>query len=113
MKKLVAPGVSLIQGGHSFRTAHKFIPWCKSDPTALPGVAVLAGLPGYNAYVACTLKSGQRYAYAFFTAPYNTPCEQYLATFHQYPSANGRVGYFGEWFNYVSRKNVYGKAPIT
>ena len=64
-------------------------------------------------YSAFQLKDGQTYHYP--TVFFNTYDDAYnwVSTFEKYQSANGYVGWFGEWFNGVAIGLAFDKVNLS
>lgn len=103
MKKLVAPGRSLILSQPKFRRGRNFNPW-PSHGSSGQNISVGGFADGnWSPYFLTNLKDGSEF---FYVAPgeLNTPAS--VAFYYEYTkfvSANGFVGYIGEWYNFSFR----------
>ena len=113
MKKLVAAGRVLIIAQPKFRLHGRFVPW----PTKGGGAMIINGMGVSSAHLApsfdSNLKSGERFIYC---APGFLNAEQNVSFYQQrsvWVSANGRVGYTGEWFNGSFRGRIIHKFTVS
>jgi hypothetical protein len=103
MKKLVSPGLTLIVSQYSFSRRRRFDPWCthghfhsdwETEPYSSHDWALAASF---------TLSDGHDYLYAWGHFPNESAAAGFFLAYQKFQSANGRVGFIGEWFNSICR----------
>jgi hypothetical protein len=113
MKKLVAPGVSLITSHPRFGKGRRFQKW-PTHAVFFGGIFV-EPLGSVLHTIECDfrLKDGHLYFYGYGVFQSTQQAGNSLNSYHSFQSANGRVGYLGEWFNSILRGqcNQKIKAP--
>ena len=109
MKKLVAPGVVLIVRQFGFSRRGKFDPWCTHGHFDFDWQFDTNSTGSWSVVCSFELADGYGWGYNYGDYPNRDAAVNFFNGAATYPSANGRVGYIGEWFNSVLRNQVTEK----
>jgi hypothetical protein len=109
MKKLVAPGVSLITSHPRFGKGRRFQKWHTHSAGALV-FPIFGGASGtWYSLLGGTLKDGTYFLWPHFASSDIQKVEQFQESYRTFISANGYVGFQGEWFNCYARGLTFDK----
>ena len=112
MKKLVSPGVVQIISQPKFSRGRLFVPWTRwagSDAAVYPPTF---DIPPNSITGNFTLLSGERFAYDYGVFSSAVEARAFFYSYKTFQSANGRVGYIGEFFNFSMRAMGANKRRI-
>lgn len=112
MKKLVSPGVVQIISQPKFSRGRLFVPWTRwagSDAAVYPPTF---DIPPNSIVGNFTLLSGERFAYDYGVFNSAVEARAFFYSYKTFQSANGRVGYIGEFFNFSMRAMGANKRRI-
>jgi len=112
MKKLVSPGVVQIISQPKFARGRLFVPWTRwagSDAAFYPPTF---DIPPNSIVGNFTLLSGERFAYDYGVFNSAVEARAFFYSYKTFQSANGRVGYIGEFFNFSMRAMGANKRRI-
>jgi hypothetical protein len=109
VKKLVAPGVTLILSQPARRTTSKHDPWASHAVEFLAWGYDFCASGRWIVYSYFMLKSGSRFLYPTQFFPDYATAQPFLIYWTIYTTADGFTGFFGEGYNYVYRPLAFDK----
>lgn len=112
MKKLVAPGVTLIVSQYSFSRGRKFDWWCSHGSFNNDWETEPNSPTDWSLVCSFSLRDGHDYLYSYGHFPSDADAGKFFLAYTNFPSAGGRVGFIGEWYNSVCRIQPTGKYLI-
>ena len=109
MKKLVAPGRTLIVSQPKFSRGRRFDRWHTHAAAVFALGAEPHYLSGASIIFEAQLKDGSIWVYLRKPGLSQDEAYSLADSYRTFVSANGYVGYVGEWFNYVFRGTLNAK----
>jgi hypothetical protein len=109
VKKLVAPGVTLILSQPARCTTSKHDPWASHAVEFLAWGSDFCASGRWIVYSYFKLKSGSRFVYPTQFFPDRETSQPFLNYWIFYTTADGFTGFFGEGYNYVYRPLAFDK----
>jgi len=103
MKKLVAPGLTLIVSQYSFSRGRRFDPWCTHGHFDFDWQFNPNSTGAWAVNCSFELSDGHGWGYFYGNFADRDSAVNFFNQAATFPSANGRVGFIGEWFNSVCR----------